>query len=48
MRDGDGRNQSRFYSTYEELKLKKYILCDKQNMGFYSTYEELKPQNLIF
>ena len=34
---------SRFYSTYEELKLLNTISFVIDRIGFYSTYEELKP-----
>ena len=32
----------RFYSTYEELKLRLLIVSFVGTLGFYSTYEELK------
>ena len=31
-----------FYSTYEELKLRKNEEIKRRKNGFYSTYEELK------
>ena len=35
--------QSRFYSTYEELKRTYFQTEIFPEPGFYSTYEELKP-----